>query len=271
MKKYDLGGKPSESIELTNSEEPQSLVFKDVSDNAVISVELSRDTRKGERTIVPLNLPFVVEAQNKIEALLASSQSAVVNGKLFVTPVFDIKKLYYTKADHNTADPDPANHTFKKALKTSIVDLAFNGEIPLGDNDRMDVDLKTLDSITSTTMTVLGGRRTSKDIYTINQAIFKDELTEVEVKNKEFDFIVFDKDAMPEEIEFMYGSQKRVLTAELILQLQEDRFGVVGIDENNAPILGTNKAVVLRVSDATSVYLKHDNLAENLKYYTVKR
>lgn len=237
MKQIDLSAQDATTVVIKDSDQTQYAVFSDIHQDATISVEILREGQRGEQFITPIKVLHLLEAQNKIEHILGNPMKV------------------YRNDGH---------------IKLASIDLSFNGEINLGENDTIDVKLDSLNQGVATALKLVGGRRLADRLYTVKSFTFKSGEREKMIDLTAGNFLILDKTTLPYEIEFMYGTQKIVMPTNYVLQEQEDVFGVVAYDATNQPIFGTDNVVVLNLKGATSVYLKaNSELKNDVKYFMV--
>lgn len=249
MKTFDLANRATFPLIIDDKENPQKVIFNDVSEETEIKVSIERDKETKKQFITKLPLPFLLELQNKIER---------INGK-------SLKTYRYQKSDVNPSDAND----YKRTIRVAHIEISIGGEISLNSKDIVEVSLSGLKTVTSTKAIVQGGKTVSNNKFTISKTVFEKGENEEKV-DLSHNYLIFDSKNIPERIEFMYGSQKVTVDADYILREQEDIFGVVARDENNNPVYGTDNAVVLPLKGATSCYLKSDDgLSADLTYFLI--
>ncbi|WP_407265194.1 hypothetical protein [Tenacibaculum maritimum] len=252
MRKINLSGKLSHKEPIKKKvDQPQSLVFNDVSLDASIATTLDRYGERNTDCIVKIPIVGLLEIQQKIGYYSGGA----------IRP-FVISKTADTKGtEHLTVD-------------LAHINVCLGGELYLGDDDTFHVDLDGLKSIDSSKFRIQGGARTSMNPFIIQKEVYRKDDKEKSVDLFANEFICFSKDNLPSEIEFIFDKegtpQKLVFEPSEILEQQAQIFGQVAFDSSNRnQIFGTHSMVVIRTSGISSIYLKdYRDEREDLEYYT---
>ncbi|WP_271404994.1 hypothetical protein [Tenacibaculum soleae] len=237
MKKYEFKN-ASYSQSIKDGDDCQLLAFSNESPNALLKVEHKRESGTDIKLFTDLKVGYLLEAQNKILALL--------NEKPVKTfEVLDGK------------------------IKTSVIDLAFGGEINILTNESIDFSVKNSSATEQSPVIARAfeGYQVSPYHYVVKKQTFKKENTQKEIDLSTADFLVFD--VLPDEIEIRAKGQKIVRDKESILIDQADNFGVVAFDSEIA-VLGSKYAKVIDVRGVESVYLEQEDATADLVFHTVK-
>ncbi|RLK02364.1 hypothetical protein [Tenacibaculum discolor] len=250
MRKTVIDGATQKTLEILKTDDPQLLVLENVSVNAKLKTELIRqEGGSDQRLFNTMNVLLTLEGQNKIQAFL--NKQAIKQFQLKTVPNGD--------AGTNVV------------IDTAAIDLAYGGEIMLNQNDSVNNYLTNLEKTSTSSIYSFGGQNVSPFPYIMKEQTFKATETQKEINLIETDFLVFDKDNLPTDIDFRINGQKQKRTSETLLIDQKDIFNIVGFDENDKPIFGTAKAVVLDVRGMQSVYLEQNtDPRSDIKYYSVK-
>ena len=230
---------------VTKGKDPQFLVLRDVPQDATLKVELEKEKGSDLKFYKPINLAFLLELQNKIEYSLTGQM---------------LKQFHKTILG--------AGNT--PCISMAKIDLAFGGEVFLGQNDALTYELKGVDDGLKTMHKTFEGVRVSPNMYTVKELTYKKENDNQKVDLSTCDFLVFDIAKVPTEIEFRVKDQKITRLAEDILIDQQDKFNTVGYNADGTPIFGTNKAVVIDVRACNEVIMEQADMVEDLTYFTVK-
>ena len=229
---------------VTKGNDPQFLVLTDVPQAATLRVELEREKGSDLKFFKHINIPFLLETQNKIEHSL--------NGLMLKQFHKEIKG---------------ANNT--PVITMAKIDLAYGGEVYLGQNDALVYEVKGSESVLTKHKT-FEGVKVSPNMYAVKELTYKKENDSQKIDLSSCDFLVFDILKLPTEIEFRVKGQKITRLAEDLLVDQQDKFNTVGYNADGTPIFGTNKAVVIDVRKCTEVILEKEDMTEDLIYFTVK-
>lgn len=237
MKKYDFkNGSYSQSIK--DGDDCQLLAISNESPNALLKVEHKRESGTDVKMFTDLKVGYLLEAQNKIQALINK------------TPV----KIF---------------EVLDGRIKTSVIDLAFAGEINILTNESIDFAVKQSLATEQSPVTVRAfeGVQVSPHHYVVKKQTFKKENTQKEIDLSTTDFLIFD--TLPDEVEIRVKGQKIVRDAESILIDQADNFGVIAYDSEVA-VLGSKYAKVIDVRGVESVYIEQEDASADLVFHTVK-
>lgn len=251
MRKTEINGLTQKTLTIEKSDDPQLLVLENISTSAKLKTELIRQegTSGDVRLFNSMNVLQILEGQNKIQSFLTGKS----------IKQFQLKTVPNDDAGNNTV------------IDEAVIDLAYNGEIMLNQNDTVNNYLTNLGKTTTSSIFSFGGQSVSPFPYVMKEQTYKATETQKEINLKETDFLVFDKDNLPSEIDFRINGQKQKRTTETLLIDQKDMFNIVGFDENDKPIFGTAKAVVLDVRGMSNVYLEDNSEPRvDIKYYSVQ-
>jgi hypothetical protein len=249
MKKINIDGLESATHVVKKGFDPQYLVMQNSSPDATLKIEVTKEKGSDEKLFNTIPLGFLLELQNKIEF----SRGAGVMRQFELDIVKD------------SADADVT------VLKESKIDLAYNGEIYLGQNDTVEIVANSLLKIASSSLYTFEGVGVSPNVYAIKELTFKLDEPQKKIDLESTDFLVLDAAKIPSEIEFRVGTQKVVRTPEAILIDQKDKFNTVGYNADGTPIFGTFKAVVIDVRACSEVIMEDDRAERiDIKYFTVK-
>lgn len=250
MRKTEINGATQKTLVIEKTDDPELLVLENVSTSAKLKTELIRqEGGSDQRLFNTMNVLLILEGQNKIQAFL--------NGG--APKQFQLKTVPNDDAGTSTV------------IDTAAIDLAYNGEIMLNQNDTITNYLTNLGKVTTSSIFTFGSKRVSPFPYIMKEQTYKATEIQKEINLLETDFLVFDKDSLPTEIDMRINGQKIKRTSEALLIDQKDRFNIVGVDENGNSIFGTAKAVVLDVREAQNVYLEDNSEPRtDIKYYSVK-
>ncbi|WP_047788776.1 hypothetical protein [Tenacibaculum mesophilum] len=250
MRKTVIDGVTQKTLEILKSDDPQLLVLENVSVDAKLKTELIRqEGGSDQRLFNAMNVLQILEGQNKIQAFLTGKS----------VKQFQLKTVANADAGTNVV------------IDEAVVDLAYNGEILLNQNDSVNNYLTNLGKTSSSAIYSFGGQDVSPYAYIMKEQTYKATEVQKEINLSETDFLVFDKNNLPSEIDFRINGQKQKRTSEALLIDQKDMFNVVGFDENDKPIFGTAKAVVLDVRGMSNVYLEDNSEPRvDIKFYSVK-
>ncbi|CAM1369995.1 hypothetical protein TPENAI_60766 [Tenacibaculum litopenaei] len=241
MKTIPVTGQGSKSFTIDHNNQPQRLILSNIYKDATIELSMERQGESKIRTISPVKVAFLIELQNKIEFLQG-------------------KRLQIFRY---------ATESSKEVIASGIIDVGIGGEIVLQEKDYMFVDLKTLDNA-SFNISISGGLRTAGTPFQLRKTKVDSGNSELKVDLSQQRYIIFDKASMPDEIDFIRGDEKVVMSKELLLQEQENIFGVVAYDKTNVPVFGTNQAVVLQTAGLDGCYFRWSaDLAKDFYYWIV--
>ncbi|WP_028889067.1 hypothetical protein [Tenacibaculum ovolyticum] len=248
MKKTDLSGLKSLKHQVKIGNEPQLVLLKNVSPDALLKVEISRQDVDDQKLFNPLSVGMVLEAQNKIEAL--------TTGRAI--------KIFSVKEGSNAAN-QPVD-----VIEQAVIDVAYGGEIALAQNDTVDIGLSSLSSIQDSSMLIFGGLNDSPFPYVISEKTYNADRNEEEVSFVDGQFIIIPIDSIPTEIEIKRNGKKQILDAESLKHKAIDDHGVIGYDKTEDPIYGFLKCIVLDVRNLDSVTFEDESEPrKDIKYYMV--
>lgn len=254
MKKIDLGNKSSELIRLVDKDDPQALLFENIALDAKISLDLTLDKERTEELITTIKVSHLLEATKKISYLGAEVKSPI-------TP-FNIVTIQVNE------EGQPVKNV--ACLQYASIPVAIDGEMKLGANDNCDIALTELQKVAQTSVTVGGGKKSSSRYFELLKSDFDFKNRTKDIDKQKADFLIFNKFSMPDEIEFMYNGERRLMSKDYIELMQKEIFGVIGYSSKGV-IMGTHEVIVLDISDASIVTLRADKTATGkIDYYTVK-
>lgn len=251
MRKTDLTGLTQKTLTIEKSDDPQLLVLQNVSVNAKLKTELIRQegTSGDQRLFNTMNVLQLLEAQNKIESFLSGRK---------------VKQIVIKEGEDTDLNPITV-------IDTAAIDLGYGGELMLNQNDVVNNYITNLGKVEGSSVLSFGGQDVSSFPYMVKEQTYKATEIQKQINLTETDFLVFDKDSLPTEIDFRINGQKQKRTSEALLLDQKDYFGFVGVDESGSLIYGTAKAVVLDVRGMSDVYLEDNSEPRtDIKYYSVK-
>lgn len=255
MKKFELGSKEKETIRLEKYDDPQTIILENVAIDSKISIDYTEDRERREELVTTIGVPHLLEAVKKIRFLASG-------GTTPITP-FNIVTIQVNEEGQPAKDVACLQHAF--------LPIALGGELKLKNNDILDVVLTDLQKVAQTTMSVVGGKKPSNQTFGVLTSEFDfDKSRAKDLDLAKIDYLIFNRLAIPDEIEFMYNGERKVMSREYILLMQKETFGVVGYSSKGV-IMGTNEAVVLDLRDASSVTLRVDKTTTGkIDYFTVK-
>ncbi|WP_237275566.1 hypothetical protein [Tenacibaculum ovolyticum] len=247
MKKTDLSGLKSLKHQVKVGNEPQLVFLKNVSPDATIKVEISRQDYDDQKLFNPLPVGLLLEAQNKIETS--------VNGRAI--KIFSIKEASVGEATVNV-------------IEQAAIDVAYGGEIALSQNDTVDISLSALSSVPDSSLSIFGGLNDSPFPYVISEKTYNADRSEEEVSLMDGQFVIFPIDSIPSEIEIKRGKKKQILDAETLKSKSIDDHGVIGYDKNDEPIYGFLNCIVLDIRHFDSVTFEDESEPrKDMRYYMV--
>ncbi|WGH76133.1 hypothetical protein P8625_02905 [Tenacibaculum tangerinum] len=249
MRKELLNGLTQKTHKIEDTDQTQFLVLQNVSTAAKIKTEIKREKGRDERLFNTMNVAFLNEAQIKVQSLLTSHAP---------------KQFQLA-----TVANDDAGTTV--VVKEAVIDLAYGGELLQNQNDVIENYLTTLGKVTDSSLFIFEAGKVTPHPYVVKEQTYKSTEIDKKVDLTQTDFLIFDATALPSEIDIRVNGEKINRTAESLLIDQKDRFGVIAFDENDKPIFGTYKSVVLDVRMAQEVRLE-DNADPriDIKYYSIK-
>lgn len=249
MRDVILNGKTQITHETVKGDDPQFLVFNNVSVDARLKVEVKKEIGSDKKLFNTINIPYLLEMQNKIEHYSTGRQ---------------LREIHLVTAMDDTNAP-------VIAVKTAKIDLAYGGEISLGQNDKVITLATDLKKIADSTLFTFEGTSVSNQVYEVKERTFKKDELQKKIDLATTDFLVFDVNSIPSKVEFRVNAQKITRTAESLLLDQEDTFNTVGYDHQGTPIYGTYKSVVIDVRACEEVLLEDEtDPRADIKYHTVK-
>ncbi|WP_422091311.1 hypothetical protein [Tenacibaculum ovolyticum] len=247
MKKTDLSGQKSLKHQVKRGEEPQLVLLKNVSPDATIKVEISRERGDDQKLFNHLPVGVLLEAQNKIEALTTGR----------AMKIFSIKEASAGEATVNV-------------IEQAVIDVAYGGEIALAQNDTVDISLSVLSSVQDSSLSIFGGLNDSPFPYMISEKTYNADRNEEEVSFSDGQFVILPIDSIPTEIEIKRGKKKQILDAESLKHKAIDDHGVIGFDKNEEPIYGYSNCIVLDIRNLDSVTFEDESEPrKDIKYYMV--
>ncbi len=249
-----LDGTNSKTHSIESGNDPSKLVCSNISPDAKIKVELSRENEMTVKIFPDLKVGFILEAQKKIEAL----------SNIGVTQMpFSAKSYQLLQSSVAGSDTDI------QTIKTAIIDLGVNGEIKLGANDQVKLTLSNLSKVESSKIDVIGGRKNSDLLYSFRENTWRASSDEKKVELQNVDYLVFNPSQLPDTIDLLADQQKQELSKSTLLAFQDDIFGLIALEGTTAHY-GAKYAVVLDVRGVSQVYLKKSSLTStDVKFYSV--
>lgn len=213
MEKIVLSGN-TQTITLEGLTKPQSLVFSQISATTKISVEVQRVGQDTQRLIVPIKVQQANEAQQKI---LKDALSR---------PIIPIEKS--------------VNRDGKTILHVVDILLVLNGEVPLGNNDKIIIKLTDMDGVGGAIF-IKGSNVDSEDYFKIVDQSFDGKGLEKRIDVNKFSFLIFDKDEskFPQLIERFYASTDN----------RRDNYEDITIESNIKYGAVSNTSILTSVSD----------------------
>lgn len=249
MREESLNGLTTKTHQVKKGADPQFCVLTNVSKSAKLKVEVTKEIGDDEKLFKSINIPFLLEAQNKIER-------ATKGG---------ILKQFELATVKDTLNADIV------VVKEAKIDFAHGGEISLGQNDTVDIYATNLGKVASSKMFTFEGTGVSQNVYEIKERTFKSDEPQQKVDLATTHFLVLDVDKMPSEIEFRVNAQKITRTKEALLIDQKDKYNTIGYDQNQKAIFGYYKAIVIDVRACSEVIMEDEtDPRTDIKYYTVK-
>lgn len=247
MKKVELNGKDKIVHQITKANASQSVMFKHIGLGATIKAEVIRDVDSDEKLYNAMNIAMLNEAQDKIEHLITGRS---------------LKQFKLVNVDIN-GSPVPV-------IEQAKIDLAYGGEIALLQNETVDITLSSLGELPQSSMFTFEGFGVSKGLYDVKDKTFKTDETQEAVDLANTQFLVFNPDNLPTEIDFRVNGQKVTRTSEALKLEQIDKYQVVGYDVDGNAVFGYSKALVLDVRGFESVYLENEGInRQDIKYYQI--
>lgn len=247
MKKVELNGKDKLVHQITKTNAAQSVMFKHIGLGATMKVEVIRDVDSDEKLYNAINIAMLNEAQDKIEHLISGRRLKQFN-------IINVNK----------------NGTAVPVIEQAKIDLAYGGEIVLLQNETVDITLSSLNALPDSSMFTFEGFGVSQGLYEVKEKTFKTDETQETVDLENTQFLVFDPNNLPTEIDFRVNGQKVTRTAEALKLEQIDRYQVVGYGVDGDAVFGYSKALVLDVRGFESVYLENEgDNRQDIKYYQI--
>ncbi len=249
MRKEVLDGVTTKTYQVKKGDDPRYMVLQNVSVNSKVKAEIKRETDPDQKLFNTTKVITLLEGQNKIEHIVTKA----------------ILKQFELATVKDTTDVD------KVVIKEAKLDLAYGGEITLGQNDTIDIKAENLEKIADSSLYTFEGVKVAGIPYIVKEQTYKADQVQKEIDLLNVDFLMFHIDALPTKVELRVKGQKVTRTSEALLIDQKDVFNTIGYDENGKAIFGTYKTVVLDVRGAESVYLEDEREPRiDIKYHTVK-
>ncbi|MCD8454576.1 hypothetical protein LNJ08_09225 [Tenacibaculum finnmarkense genomovar ulcerans] len=243
----------SSTVKIKEGDDPQILFLKNVSASATLKTEIVSEIKDNVKVFPKLDLLFLLELQNKVEALRSGRK---------------IKQYLIQSASLL----DSSDSSKVDMISEVAIDLMYGGELSIGANEYVLNEIGGLQDLKSEGMSAFSfeGVRKSQFPCVVKSHTFNAERSEQRVDLSVADFIVFDSLKIPSKIEMRINGEKVVRTPETLKILQNDAFGVVGFNEA-VPVFGGSRAVVLDVRGVSSLEFEDDSEPrEDIKYYSVK-
>lgn len=247
MEQISLNGATQKTHKLIQRKEAQFSVIKNMALSTKIKCDLIPDNEQKLGVIPTMSAALLLEAQDKIDYILNRKRK-----------IFNIK----TVKDTSNADID--------VIEQASLDLGWDGEVSLGEKDTMDISLSNLGKVAQSTLFLLESRRVARSPYIVKTQTFDSRQTDLNVNLNSVDLLVFDIDKVPNKISLIERGNPVKYNKETLLLQQADVFGVIGY-ENNNPIIGSKFAIVLPVSNATSVVFEDETEnRSDYKFYAIQ-
>lgn len=237
MEQIDLSGCGSKKIVITDNAE--FLAFKNIPKTATIKVTVQKEGF-GDNVVIPsMTIDKVVELHKKVRAFNNKIDFVMLSKEVAV--------------DGGTA----------RAFTHTLIALAYDGEIELGDNDKIIVELGNLQSVTTDCiMKPIEGAAITNMFFNINKLTYTASKDEKQIDVTNVKFLAFD--VVPSEIALFYKTEiKRVDEFTLTVD-NVDKFGLVELKEgDDSPyVYGTAKMYLLDVTDVKTCVIK-DEVQDN--------
>ena len=171
MRTESLNGLTQKTYQVKKGDDPQFLVLDNISVDANLKVEVKKEIGSDQKLFNTINVAYLLEMQNKIERY---ALGGILREIHLVT----------------TQDELGANLT---AVKLAKIDLAFGGEINLGQNDKVDILLSNLKKTAYSSLHTFEGTSVSNAVYEVKERTFKAEELQKKIDLTTTDFLVFDK------------------------------------------------------------------------------
>ncbi|TYP98935.1 hypothetical protein C7447_102253 [Tenacibaculum adriaticum] len=230
-------------IKFEHLDSAQHLLFKNVLPTATVETLVERATVDNQKITTPVSLGMLVEAQQKIQRLLSGT-----------APTYEL-------VDNGSGSP---------MLTRGIVQVALGGEILLGDDDTLNVDISEFGDNAQASVFALGGKQKATSLYQLKRFPYSGKDYEQRLDVSEFNYLVFKKEAasIPEELTIFYDAEKETIDAEILEAFETTTHGVVG-HLLGVPVYGSRYCHVLDVRKAKEIIIE-DTRGEDYEFFGVK-
>lgn len=251
MSKHNLSQKDSFSAEF--SESVQAVILENVNKDAMIKATIEKELQDEITPIQSMKVSHVVEIQDKVRKLTTRSDA--------------------TRQTIQVAG-EGANKV--QVYPSAMVHIGMDGEIDLdGKNDKLTVKLSNLQKVNGkSSISNLQGVKNASRLMKIQKASYdhrRDNKLLDDVSN--FDFLVFEKDNMPESINIYYDGESRKIDETKALAMNVDDFGLIRIDfSDGAPVYhyGAAELYFIDVRGVTNLEIKDEVKTDDFDFFTVK-
>lgn len=243
MEEINLSAIATSTTKITN--DLQALILENVSPVAEITADLVRDGSDELRMINKLKVGTVIEFQDKIQKLRG----------------YDVARVMKSVLDHN----DDSIEVYDIAS----LELGFDGEIKLGDDDHVMIKFENLGNVKeNSSYQEFQGLKEQTILFDFVEHTFNSQKRDKTVNLPTAKFLVF-PDVLPEKINCFKGSEMIQHTSTTLKMLNVELFGVVQFQSDGTPVAGSKYCTLLPVSQFDRVRLIDDVQEQSFKFYTV--
>jgi len=245
MDKVSLVGLQTKKITIEDS--TQALILQNVSASAVIKVTVQREGFDDLKPIPSLTVGKVVELQSKIRSLNSN--------KDFISQIEEVA----------TTDAGVVN-----VFPLAIIHVGQDGEIPLGENDKIIVEFTSgLGKVaTDSNLKILEGDKTATKIVDMKKITYQASKDEKMLDLNGIDFIAMS--VIPDEISLFYENEIRRIDSLTLKALNNDNFGLVRVVKG-ANVYGTSDMYVVNVQGVVKCVVKDETQTNDFDIITVSR
>ena len=186
-------------------------------------------------------------------------------------------KTYQRGLDKIIAIDPTAKDTLEATISVMpfvVLDISKIGEVNIGPNDSVIVEMASMYKVKENSfITSEGGEVKNGQLISISKMTYKSNQDQKDIQGMaKIDYLVFDKDKLPDEIVLYYPSEVIRLTADLLKAKNYNMHNVVSMNtDNSGHSFGCKNVLLYPVHSVKKCVLKDETNVADYNFYTVNK